>query len=189
MADVLTVADIVGVYGIKGWVKIRPHVEDPEMLVALAPLKVAPQKLATNARTQKEPPLLHVTLRTVRPQGKGYVASVEGVEDRTQAEALVGLSLQVAMEQLPEAGEGEYYWRDLIGLAVWLQEVGSSEPAILVGCVDHLLETGANDVLVVKATTNSIDDRERLIPFILGDVVTGVDLHEQRLTVTWYVDA
>ncbi len=52
----------------------------------------------------------------------------------------------------------------------------------LLGTVDHLVETGANDVLVVKG------DRERLVPFISGQVVVGVDLAAGEIRVDWDKD-
>ena len=76
-------------------------------------------------------------------------------------------------------------WRDLVGLEVYSTE---QQQVSLLGVVDHLLETGANDVLVVRPTVDSIDTRERLIPWSPGDVVTRVDLAGGALHVEWYKD-
>ena len=76
-------------------------------------------------------------------------------------------------KQLPAAQPGEYYWSDLQGLEVVTLQ-GES-----LGTVDHLLETGANDVLVVTG------ERERLIPFVLGQVVDDVDLERGEIRVDW----
>jgi 16S rRNA processing protein RimM len=59
---------------------------------------------------------------------------------------------------------------------------------VLLGTVDHLIETGANDVLVVKATPDSVDDQERLIPYLVDDVVTRVDLEAGVIEVDWFLD-
>jgi len=56
------------------------------------------------------------------------------------------------------------------------------------GQVSHLFETGANDVLVVKACEGSIDKRERLIPYLPGATVTRVDLEEALIEVDWFLD-
>ena len=64
----------------------------------------------------------------------------------------------------------------------------SDAERVLLGRVDHLLETGANDVLVVKASEGSIDERERLIPYLPEDVVVSVDLAHQRMEVDWYLE-
>ena len=89
-------------------------------------------------------------------------------------------------QSLPTLAEGDYYWRQLQGLQVWCQEEDKRE---LLGTVDYLIETGANDVLVVKASEDSLDDRERLIPYLPGDVVTRVDLEAGTLEVNWFLDA
>lgn len=79
----------------------------------------------------------------------------------------------VSRDQLPATAPGEYYWSELQGLEVITVE-GES-----LGTVDHLLETGANDVLVVKG------ERERLIPFVMDQVVTEVDLEHGLIRVDW----
>ena len=108
-----------------------------------------------------------------------------GVDDRTLAESYKGLDVVIARSALPALPEGEYYWRDLQGLQVWCHE---GEGRVLLGRVDHLIETGANDVLVVAACEGSIDERERLIPYLPGDSVTGVDLASGVIEVDWFVD-
>ena len=109
-----------------------------------------------------------------------------GIADRTQAEALKGREIQVDATHFPAAGDDEVYWRDLEGLEVWCTEGGSRS---LLGRVKTLLETGANDVLVVAPCEGSIDDREHLVPWIPDAVVTDIALPDQRIEVNWYVDA
>ena len=89
---------------------------------------------------------------------------------------VVGTEIGVHRKQLPVAQPGEYYWSDLQGLEVVTLQ---GEP---LGTVDHLLETGANDVLVVKG------ERERLIPFVLGEVIAEVDLERGEIRVDWDKD-
>ena len=113
------------------------------------------------------------------------MAHIVGVDDRTLAEAYRGLEIVVPENALPALPEGDYYWRDLQGLQVWCQTAGDK---VLLGTVDYLIETGANDVLVVKACKDSIDTRERLIPYLPGNTVTRVDLEEAIIEVDWFVD-
>jgi 16S rRNA processing protein RimM len=91
---------------------------------------------------------------------------------------------------LPDLEEGDYYWSQLQGLQVWCRDQSpeASAERVLLGSVDHLIETGANDVLVVKPSRGSIDDRERLIPYLPGDVVTTVDLAEAVIEVNWFLE-
>ena len=93
--------------------------------------------------------------------------------DRDQAEALAGAIIAIQREQLPELEDAEFYWADLIGLAVQTQE------GVELGHVDHLFETGSNDVVVVKG------DRERLIPFVMDQVIQSVDLESRLMVVDW----
>lgn len=89
-----------------------------------------------------------------------------------------GCDIAVSRAELPSLEQGEYYWHQLEGLTV------ASRGAIL-GEVDHLLETGANDVLVVKPCEGSIDARERLIPWVRGHYVLSVDLDRGVIEVDW----
>jgi 16S rRNA processing protein RimM len=91
----------------------------------------------------------------------------------------------VTAAHFPAAGDDEVYWRDLEGLEVWCTEDGLRS---LLGRVKTLLETGANDVLVVAPCEGSIDDREHLVPWIPDDVVTDINLPDRRIEVVWYVD-
>ena len=87
-----------------------------------------------------------------------------------------GADVAVHRRQLPAAEAGRYYWVDLIGLSVVNRE------GIALGTVIALMETGANDVLVVQG------ERERLIPFVLGRVVLDVDLEAGVIEVDWLPD-
>ena len=153
---------ISGVYGVKGWVKVYSYTRPRENIV-----QYQPWYLKRNGDWQPR------TLAEGNRHGKGVIARLEACDDRDQALALMGCEIGVRRDQLPATAPGEYYWTDLQGLeVVTLQD----EP---LGRVDHLIETGANDVLVVKG------DRERLIPFVMGQVVTRVDLDAGIIQVDW----
>jgi len=109
-------------------------------------------------------------------QPKGLSAKLQGVDDRDGAEALRGLQVAVPRSELPEAGEDEYYWSDLIGLSVVNQQ------GVVLGKVTELMETGANDVLVVEG-----EHGQRLIPFV-GQFVLNVNLAEASISVDWGLD-
>ena len=172
----ISIATVVGAYGIKGWVKVRINLEDPASLTSLSP------KQLTDSRGKH---VRSVDIAAVRSQGKGFIAKLEGVDDRNAAELLRGHSIQIPESSLPGLNEGEFYWRDLIGCRV---DLSVDDENLRLGCVDHLIETGANDVLVVRPTEDSIDDRERLIPWLEDDVIVAVDIESQRLSVRWHPD-
>jgi 16S rRNA processing protein RimM len=172
--DTLVVGKITGCYGLKGWVKIHPYTESPDSFAAFGEWQL-----------KRRGALEAVEFDAVKRQGKGLVAHIRGVDDRTLAEHYRGLEIMAPASALPALPVGDYYWRDLQGLHVWCSD-GAQK--VLLGTVDYLIETGANDVLVVKACEGSIDRRERLIPYLPGETVTRVDLEEALIEVDWFVD-
>ena len=183
--DMLVVGKITGCYGVKGWVKIHSYTEPRENFLGFG-------KWVLLRRGASEP----IEFDDGRVQGKGLVAHIAGVDDRNLAEAYSGLEVAVQADSLPALEEGDYYWSQLQGLQVWCREPredgsskeGGTEERVLLGTVDYLIETGANDVLVVKPSAGSIDDRERLIPYLPGDVVTRVDLERAEMEVNWFLE-
>ena len=116
--------------------------------------------------------------------GDGVVASLEGINDRDAAAALVGAEIEVDRTTLgpvlrgatDAGGQGEFFWVDLLGMEVRTRE-GQS-----LGFVDHLFETGANDVMVV------VGAGRHLIPFVYPGVVLVVDGDQRVITVDWDPD-
>ncbi len=153
---------IAGPYGIRGWVHVVSFTTPPENL-----LEYRPWYLGRDRRWQDS------GIVEARRHGKGLVAKLPGCDDRDAAAALKGTQIGVHREQLPGPGEGEYYWHDLVGLRV------QTTQGMELGTVDHLIDTGANDVLVVRG------ERERLIPFIRGQVVLSIDLAAGEMRVDW----
>ena len=177
--DYLILADIVGAYGIKGWVRLRVWLDDPNLLLSLPNLQLVSSSKAPSRSPQS------VTVQALKSQGKGFIACLDGVSDRTAAEAIRGLEIQVAAVAFPAAPDDEVYWRDLEGLEVWCTE---AESRSLLGKVKTLLETGANDVLVIAPCEGSVDDQEHLVPWLPGEVVTRIDLSDGRIEVDWYAN-
>jgi 16S rRNA processing protein RimM len=163
--DLMLIGKISGVYGVRGWVKIFSDTSPRENI-----LGYNPWMLNIQGQWQER------KLLQGRPQGKGIVAQIEGVNDRDIAHSLIGTPIAMRCDRLPSLKEGDYYWRDLIGLKVQNLE------GVDLGTVDHLIETGANDVLVLKG------DEERLIPFVIGPVVQNIDLDARSMTVDWQAD-
>ena len=162
MPERVTVGRVSGAYGVRGWLKVRSDCEPAEQL-----LGYSPWQLETDGDWRS-----HV-LEAGRVHGAGLVVKLAAVDDRERARALVGADIAVDRSQLPALEVGEHYWADLIGLAVVTRD-GES-----LGRVTGLMATGANDVLVVGG------ERERLVPFIDGQVVLDVDREAGRIEVDW----
>jgi 16S rRNA processing protein RimM len=156
------VGRIAGVYGVKGWVRVKSFTDPPENI-----FKYKPWRLQGKSEVQT------LTVAEGRCHGKGTVARLETVGDRDAAAALSGMDIFVERAQLPEADNGQYYWTDLEGL-----EVVTTDGTLL-GNVNSVIATGANDVLVVCGNSR------RLIPFIVGDTVQSVDFETGTITVAW----
>lgn len=162
MPERVNVGRVSGVYGVRGWVRVRSDCEPMEQLLAYSPWQ-----LGSGGGWRA------YVLETGRAHGPGLVAKLASVDDREQAKALVGADIAVERGQLPALTDDEYYWNDLVGLGVVTRDGRE------LGRVTGLMETGANDVLVVGG------ERERLIPYIPGQVVLRVDTRAGRIEVDW----
>lgn len=160
--DFVRLGRISGVHGVKGWVKIHSFTEPRENVVGFRHWT-----LDTGAG------LVEVEVEAGRLHGRTVIAKLAGTDDRDAALERVGAGIGVPRAALPELDAGEYYWRDLEGLAV-VTTAGER-----LGRVDHLLETGAHDVLVLDGAPG------RLIPFVPGPVVRDVDLEAGHIVVDW----
>ncbi len=155
------VGQIRGLYGVRGWVKVFSYTDPITNIINYSPWFVNQKMFAVSQ---------------AKAHGKGIIAKFESINDRDEAVTLLGAELAIDHEQLPATATDEFYWHDLIGLTVINHE------AITFGKVESLIATGANDVLVVSG------ERERLIPFVMNDVILEVNLVESTLRVNWDVD-
>jgi len=153
---------IVGLFGIRGWVKVFSYTDPRE-----AVLDYDHWLLRRGSGWQA------AELAEGQRHGKGVIARLQGIDDRDAATELIGSDIAITREELPDPGAGRYYWADLEGMTV-VRKDGTE-----IGKVAYVMETGANDVLVVDGAT------ERLIPFVPDKVVLDVDLAERRICVDW----
>jgi len=175
--DAVEVARVLGPWGVKGGIKLKPFASDPQALFSTKrwylqpPETVRPSSVKTGSAF---PTLLRVT--QAREQGDTVVASVQEIDDRDAAEALRGARVFVARSSFPTPAEGEFYWVDLIGLQV------VDRAATALGSVVGLLETGPHCVLKVQPADATLP--EVLIPFVAA-YVDAVDLPGRRISVDW----
>ena len=161
----INVGKISGVFGVKGWVKVFSFTDSKENILNYSPWLL---KKGTEIKT--------VAVIDGNLQGKAVVAQLDGINDRDEAASLMGWDIFIKPGQLPKVPKGEYYWSDLIGLAV------ETNLGIQIGVVESLLETGANDVVIVKG------ERERVIPFLQGQTIINIDLAAGKMVVDWDPD-
>ena len=158
----IVVGRILGLYGVGGWVRVFSETDPREGIVGYTPWL-----LGRRGRWEAR------EVESGRRLGKGVVAKLVGCDDRDSAALLLGAEVAVRRGQLPSPAPDEYYWADLEGLEVRTVE------GLSLGRIDRIFATASNDVLVVMG------ERERLIPFIRGQVVRRVDLAAGVVEVDW----
>ncbi|SDH60686.1 ribosome maturation factor RimM [Pseudomonas panipatensis] len=168
--DLVVLGKIVSVHGIRGEVKVYSFTDPLDNLLDYRRWTL---KRGTEVRQAE--------LVSGRVQGNVLVAKLKGLDDREVARTYADFEILVPRSELPELDDGEYYWSQLEGLKV-IDQSGQ-----LLGTIDHLLETGANDVMVVKPCAGSLDDRERLLPYT-EQCVQAVDLAAGEMRVDWDAD-
>jgi 16S rRNA processing protein RimM len=153
---------ISGLFGVQGWVKVFSYTRPREAI-----LEYDRWYLKRQGEWQA------AAVREAKRHGKTVIAHLDGVDDRDAAATLVDCDIAVEREAMPDADDGSYYWADLEGLQV-VRRDGTG-----LGRVAYLMETGANDVLVVQG------EQERLIPFVAAEVILDVDLDNGVIRVDW----
>jgi 16S rRNA processing protein RimM len=166
--EFIPVGEIAGVFGIKGWMKVFSHTDPRKNILSYSPLYLSLKGEWVEAKISKG-----------RVQGKGIVIALENVTDPEQVLPLIGTVLAIKKEQLRPNGSDEFYWSELTGLTV------INLDDVVLGQVDSLMETGGHDVLVVK---DKEQKTQRLIPFVLEDIVQKVDLDGGFIQVNWESD-
>ena len=199
--DAIEVGRVLGAWGIKGGIKVLPFAADPQALVSakrwfLKPAESAkPSSAAAPANPLKPPAVVRKTpaqkaalaaplpvalhVKGVRDQGDAIVCTAPEIPDRDAAEAMKGVRVFVSRATFPKTDDGEFYWVDLIGLAV----VNREQAAL--GEVVGLIDTGPHCVLRVRPADPAAD--ERLIPFVEA-YVDSVDMPGRRIVVDWGLD-
>ncbi|GBL05820.1 ribosome maturation factor RimM [Glaciecola sp. KUL10] len=164
-SDTIIVGKIGAPNGVKGWVKINSFTQNAQDIFDYAPWLLADGS--------------EIELDQWKTNGKTLVAKLVGIDSRNDAEAVKNAELSILASKLPEL-EDEFYWKDLIGMQV------VTDKGYDLGVIKDMFETGANDVMQIKAKNNdAFGQKERLLPFIYDDVVLNVDKQARSITVDW----
>lgn len=161
----VVVGTVGRVHGVKGWVSIQSDTEPHDNIFDYQPWAL---------RIQGE--WQSVTVTASQRSGGKLIAQFDDCQDREIAKRYTNADIGVFRSQLPDLPEGEYYWSDLEGLNVVTTQ-GET-----LGKVDHLLPTGAHDVLVIQGETQT------LIPYVMDRFVKHIDVDKQTITVDWDAD-
>jgi 16S rRNA processing protein RimM len=177
--DLVIVGYVSGAFGLQGWVKIRPYSTTADALLE-APLFW----LESAAQAGVAPNLREVKRLSSKIHGEDVVARLDEVPDRTAAEALKGAVVKVSRQAFPALEQDEFYWLDLIGLAV------QNLQGEYLGVVHAMMDNGAQSILRVAASDvpdAELMKHERLIPFV-DHFVKEVDREAKKIVVDWGSD-
>lgn len=165
---VILLGRIVAPFGVHGWIKIQPYTAEPEGLLVYESFLVG-----------REQPGKRFEVETASVHGQTVLCKLKGLEDRDQAVALKGWELAVYRHEMPESGEDEIYWADLIGMLVVNTE------GVTLGMIAEMIDNGAQSV--ARVVEESPARRERLIPFVSA-FVQEVSPADRRVIVEWGAD-
>ena len=180
-SDAVEVGRVMGAWGIKGGIRVKPFAADPQALFASKRWFLRPPEGARHAGAKVLAVPVSLRIVTAKEHGDGVVATAYELADRNAAEALKGAAVFVSRASFPTPDEGEFYWIDLIGLQVH-NRAGAS-----LGTVIGLIETGPHCVLRIQPTDTRTEAEEMLIPFV-DAYVDDVDLAARRIAVDWALD-
>jgi 16S rRNA processing protein RimM len=170
--DLMLVGYVSGAYGINGWVRIKPYSSDAGAL------------LYAKTWWLDKPDLHDVEMMQSKIHSGDVVAQLMGVVGRNAAEALKGATVQIPRSHFPPLSDDEFYWVDLIGLAV------ENLQGECLGLVTDLMDNGAHPILRValpQVPESETAPQELLIPFV-DQFVKTVDQQAKKITVDWGLD-
>ncbi|VFP78340.1 Ribosome maturation factor RimM [Candidatus Erwinia haradaeae] len=169
----LIIAITGSAYGVHGWIRVFPFTENPISIFDYQPWFIK--------QTHQWRILI---LEKWQYHHKNIIMKVEGINDRnTATEQLNYCQLMIEANKLPKLKEGEYYWKDLIGCQV----INLSNN--ILGKVNSIMETGSNDVLVIKINEKKKQKpTERLIPFLYQKVIKEINLPNRTIYVDWGIE-
>lgn len=162
-AKTITIGKIGSTFGVHGWLKLHTYTEFGPTILEYQPWLIQKPNGSTEI----------LALEDAKFHGDQVLIKVQGINTPEAAKLLTNQLLLIQRSQLPTLSPNDYYWSDLIGLTVIDQNNQT------LGKVTHLIETGANDVLVVKG------EKEHAIPYLPGSVIKSVDLEKQEIRVDW----
>jgi 16S rRNA processing protein RimM len=159
--ELLEIGRIIRPHGLTGRMKILSYLESKETLIDLSEVLVG----------RKAPDAVPFSVDAVKPERGFFILKLRGIEDRDAAAALVRSFVWISHDTMRKLPEGEYYWRDIIGLHVVTEEGWS------LGRIESVFPTGSNDVYVCKG-----EKKEILLPAI-SDVVRDIDMDRRIMVV------
>jgi 16S rRNA processing protein RimM len=160
--DLLLMGKVVRPHGVEGALRIKSYAQSEESFLSAGTVFLR----SSSGQTWE------YVVSSVRPHKNILLLKLEGLNTLEEAEKYRGAAILIKRDALPQEGDEEYFWHELIGLQVYLS--GGE----YVGTIKHILPTGSNDIYVVQE-----GKKEVLIPAI-HDVVKEIDLINNRMIIS-----
>ena len=161
------IGKVTGVHGIKGWLKIQSFSSPPENILNYPSWIIANQGLED-----------FYLIEQGKKLNNKIIVKLEKIDDRTTAEFLINSKIQILRSDLPKLTNESYYWSDLEGLNVLNSEDN------MIGKIESLIETGANDVMVISGSKN----KRVLIPFVMHEIIKEVNVELNYIKIDWPIE-
>lgn len=180
--DAVEMGRIIGAWGVKGWVKLLPYSQDSQALAQSQQWFLKPPILAARAKSfDLFSQTVQIEVLQLQTHKDIWVAHLKGVNNRDVAEALKGVGVFLSRADFPSLESNEFYWVDLLGYQV------INRQGVVLGVLDHFIDTGPHSVMVVKPPSQELTEKERLIPFV-EVYVDQVDAAHRQIEVDWPLD-
>lgn len=161
MSDFIEIGKITRPQGLKGQLKGIFHLQSPDLIGAIEDVVLRPDRGPEHV----------YRVISMKSAGRGFIMGLESVGDRSSAEKLIGAKVFIPADKLPPLPDGEYYWRDIIGMTV------VTEDGRILGRIASIFPTGSNDVFICEGA-----DREILLP-VIDDVIRRIDTSRHTVVV------
>jgi 16S rRNA processing protein RimM len=179
-ADLVELGRVAGAYGVRGWVRVRPHGRPDESALLSASEAWFRAAEGPGGREGAGAEWQRVEILDARPHSDQLLLRISGCDSRERAEQLKGSAIAASRASFPEPEPGEYYWIDLVGC-----EVVGQQGAIL-GRVLAVEDFGAPHP-VLRVGGDDPRGRTLLIPFV-APIVADVDIAARRISADWAAD-
>lgn len=156
-------------YGIQGWIKLFSFTEISESIFKYKPWCIKQSNL-----------FKLIKIKNWKKNNKVIIVKVDGINNRIQAEIIKNKKIFIDSNNLTKLESGSYYWKDIIRCTV------INTDNYILGTVKEILETGSNDVLVIRSNINDIFKiKERLIPWLETKIIKNIDIYKKIIKVEW----
>lgn len=170
----ITVGRLSSSYGVQGWVKVVSYTENVADICQYTPWYLVNKSYSCIVKPLKW-----------REHLGSLLVKLDAFDSKEEVKKLANSTIKVDAQKLPNLRKDEIYWYQLEGLRVYAHDYHDN---LLLGVVEKMIPGGGQDLLSIIPTHESVDNRKRLIPWVLKIFIKEVDTENSRILVDWGVD-